>query len=189
MSNAEPTNPRPDKEIFFEALDLATPEERDAHLDRACRNDPVQRARVEELLAIHFKQNPFMQEPAAEGSPPVFSTADSTEGPGAQIGRYKLLEKLGEGGFGVVYMAEQKEPVKRRVALKIIKLGMDTRQVVARFEAERQALALMDHPNIAKVFDAGATDTGRPLLCHGTGPWRAHHRVLRREQPDHRRAA
>ena len=80
------------------------------------------------------------------------------------IGRYKLLEKIGEGGFGVVWMAEQREPVKRRVALKIIKLGMDTRQVVARFEAERQALAMMDHPNIAKVFDAGATDTGRPYF-------------------------
>ena len=161
MSNAAPTNPRPDKEIFFEALDLATPEERAALLDGACGNDPVQRRRVEELLALHFKQNPFMQEPAAEGSPAILSTAPLTEGPGAQIGRYKLLEKLGEGGFGAVYVAEQKEPVKRRVALKIIKLGMDTRQVVARFEAERQALALMDHPNIAKVLDGGATDTGR----------------------------
>src|SRR5262249_40583783 len=83
---------------------------------------------------------------------------------GDQIGRYKLLERLGEGGFGAVWAAEQKEPVRRRVALKIIKLGMDTKQVVARFEAERQALALMDHPNIAKVLDAGATDTGRPYF-------------------------
>ena len=87
-----------------------------------------------------------------------------TEKPGDHIGRYKLLEKIGEGGCGIVYMAEQTEPIRRRVALKIIKLGMDTRQVVARFEAERQALALMDHPNIAKVLDAGATETGRPYF-------------------------
>src|SRR5215472_950316 len=84
---------------------------------------------------------------------------------GTMIGRYKLLEKVGEGGFGTVYVAEQREPVKRRVALKIIKLGMDTKQVIARFEAERQALALMDHPNIAKVFDGGATETGRPYFA------------------------
>src|SRR5262249_23024168 len=86
------------------------------------------------------------------------------QGLGTMIGRYKLLEKVGEGGFGTVYVAEQREPVKRRVALKIIKLGMDTKQVIARFEAERQALALMDHPNIAKVLDGGATKTGRPYF-------------------------
>src|SRR5204863_6505911 len=87
-----------------------------------------------------------------------------SEGPGSKIGRYKLLEQIGEGGFGVVFMAEQETPVRRTVALKIIKLGMDTRQVVARFEAERQALAMMDHPNIARVFDGGATETGRPYF-------------------------
>ena len=86
------------------------------------------------------------------------------EKPGDRIGRYKLLQQIGEGGCGVVYMAEQEEPVRRRVALKVIKLGMDTKQVIARFEAERQALALMDHPNIAKVLDAGATETGRPYF-------------------------
>ena len=98
---------------------------------------------------------------------------------GTVIGRYKLLEKLGEGGFGTVWVAEQREPVKRRVALKVIKLGMDTRQVIARFEAERQALALMDHPNIAKVLDAGATETGRPVLRDGAGARDSDHRVLR----------
>src|SRR5712692_7618195 len=91
-------------------------------------------------------------------------TAPIEQRPGTMIGRYKLLEKVGEGGFGTVYVAEQREPVKRRVALKIIKLGMDTKQVIARFEAERQALALMDHPNIAKVLEAAATDTGRPYF-------------------------
>jgi hypothetical protein len=84
------------------------------------------------------------------------------EGPGVTIGRYKLLERIGEGGFGVVYMAEQQQPVRRKVALKILKPGMDTRQVLARFEAERQALAIMDHPGIARVFDGGMTDSGRP---------------------------
>src|SRR5208337_2263754 len=96
--------------------------------------------------------------------PDVPSKAPPTEKAGDKIGRYKLLEKIGEGGCGVVYVAEQEEPVRRRVALKVIKLGMDTKQVVARFEAERQALALMDHPNIAKVLDGGATETGRPFF-------------------------
>ena len=109
-----------------------------------------------------------------------------TEKPGDRIGRYKLLQKIGEGGCGVVYMAEQEEPVRRRVALKVIKLGMDTKSVIARFEAERQALALMDHPNIAKVLDAGATETGRPYLRHGTGARHQDHRLLRPEQSLHR---
>ena len=104
-----------------------------------------------------------MKEPAV-GSAATADFPPLAEGPGTVIDRYKLLEILGEGGFGAVYVAEQKEPVRRRLALKIIKLGMDTQQVVARFEAERQALTLMDHPNIARVCDAGATDTGRPYF-------------------------
>ena len=98
------------------------------------------------------------------------AAAPLTEGPGTVVGRYKLLQKIGEGGMGVVYMAEQREPVIRKVALKIIKLGMDTRQVLGRFEAERQALALMDHPNIAKILDGGATDTGRPYFVMDLEP-------------------
>ena len=111
------------------------------------------------------------------------------EKPGDRIGRYKLLQQIGEGGCGVVYMAEQEEPVRRRVALKVIKLGMDTKQVIARFEAERQALAMMDHPNIAKVLDAGATETGRPYFVMELVRGSQDHRVLRPEPSRHRGAA
>src|SRR2546425_6452360 len=112
------------------------------------------------LLKLQLPNGP---DPAAEAQT-ISMALPLDEKPGTLIGRYKLLEKIGEGGFGVVYVAEQREPVKRKMALKVIKLGMDTRQVVARFEAERQALALMDHPNIAKVLDAGATGAGRPYF-------------------------
>ncbi len=124
-------------------------------MSQACGDDGLLRRRLEELLAADQVAGPAPAQPAI---------APVSEGPGTVIGQYKLLEKLGEGGCGVVYMAEQEKPVRRRVALKIIKLGMDTRSVIARFEAERQALALMDHPNIAKVLDAGATETGRPYF-------------------------
>ena len=100
---------------------------------------------------------------------------------GIWIGPYKLLEKIGEGGCGVVYMAEQEKPIRRKVALKIIKLGMDTKSVIARFEAERQALAMMDHPNIARVLDAGTTEHGQAVLCDGTGAGRADNKILRSE--------
>ncbi|HVM48093.1 MAG TPA: serine/threonine-protein kinase, partial [Candidatus Acidoferrum sp.] len=152
------------EDLFQAALARPSATERSAFLDAACQGNPAMRARLDLLLEGHFHADGFLPAgPAAAGeelaSAPVAEEAAST-----RVGRYKLLEKIGEGGFGEVWMAEQTEPVKRRVALKIIKLGMDTKQVVARFEAERQALALMDHSNIAKVFDAGATETGRPYF-------------------------
>src|SRR2546425_593137 len=152
--------------LFEEALLQPSEAERVAYLDQVCRNEPAARARLELMLEGHFKAQGFLEpvpERNAQSSPTVM-VAQLTEKPGDNIDRYKLLQQIGEGGCGVVYMAEQAEPVRRRVALKVIKLGMDTRQVVARFEAERQALALMDHPNIAKVLDAGATETGRPFF-------------------------
>ncbi len=153
----------PEEVLFREARQRLPGPEREAYLDRACAGNAALRARLAALLSAHESPDPFL-EPAVVPPASAITPVPPEEGPGTVIGRYKLLEKLGEGGFGVVYVAEQREPVKRRVALKIIKLGMDTRQVVARFEAERQALALMDHPNIAKVLDAGATDTGRPYF-------------------------
>jgi len=147
------------KMTFGEALRLTNPAERAAYLDRACAGNPVLRQEVESLLNAHERAGDFLKQTIPLPEPDV-----ALEHAGTRIGRYKLLEQIGEGGFGVVWMAEQEEPVRRRVALKIIKLGMDTKEVVARFEAERQALALMDHPNIAGVFDGGATDTGRPYF-------------------------
>src|SRR5215207_5661337 len=158
MSDPVTSGGRSEKEIFFDALEKNTPQERAAFLDGACGTNPVQRAKVEALLADHFQQDPFMKEPAVDASAPTLPAPHPSEVPAQMMGRYKLFEKIGEGGFGEVWMAEQREPVKRRVALKIIKLGMDSRQIVARFEAERQALAMMDHANIAKIFDAGTTD-------------------------------
>lgn len=153
-----------DKEVFFAALDLSTAAERSAYVCAACPHDAAQRARIEELLANHFKEGPFLDEAAIETSSSFADGVELGVAIGSMIGRYKLLEKIGEGGFGEVYVAEQLQPVRRRVALKLIKLGMDTRQVVARFEAERQALAMMEHPNIAKVLDGGATELGRPYF-------------------------
>src|SRR5262245_23390019 len=160
----------PDKSLqnlFNAALEQQDAAERARFLDEACDADAPLRERVEKLLRAHEEIRGFMAQPSRRpsgldsnqklGSP-------LTEKPGDLIGRYKLLQQIGEGGCGVVYMAEQAEPVRRRVALKVIKLGMDTKQVIARFEAERQALAMMDHPNIARVLDAGATNTGRPFF-------------------------
>jgi serine/threonine protein kinase/WD40 repeat protein len=164
----EPTKsqtPDPEEEIFVACLSRPSGE-REAYLDQACAGDAALRKRVEELLRSHSLAKSFLEEPPASASPGQTIKLDlpPSEREGDRIGRYKLLQQIGEGGCGVVYMAEQEQPVKRRVALKVIKLGMDTRNIIARFEAERQALALMDHPNIAKVLDAGATETGRPYF-------------------------
>jgi serine/threonine protein kinase/dienelactone hydrolase len=156
--------------IFLEAVEKSTTKERAAYLNDVCQDNVELRADLESLLKAHEKSGGFLETPAFE-SEITLDSSPISEVPGTTIGRYKLLEKIGEGGMAVVYMAEQREPIRRKVAFKIIKLGMDTRQVIARFEAERQALAMMDHPNIAKVFDAGATETGRPYfvmeLVHG----------------------
>ena len=173
-------------DIFLNAREIADQTERAAYLVAACGGDAELRQRAEAMLRDAERAQKIFGEKRA-----VTSGADErlAEGPGAVIGPYKLLEKIGEGGMGVVYMAEQREPVVRKVALKIIKLGMDTREVVGRFEAERQALALMDHPNIAKILDAGATEV--PLITHhfswpallrdGIGAGRQDYLLLRRK--------
>lgn len=163
-----------EQELFEAALPMASLAEREVFLDRACDGDVTLRTRVAKLLAAHIHSESFFQEcisdfaTAVRDLPPVTEVDTAPKFAeamvGMLVGRYKLLKILGEGGCGVVYLAEQEEPVRRRVALKIIKLGMDTQSVIARFDAERQALALMDHPNIAKVLDAGATETGRPYF-------------------------
>jgi eukaryotic-like serine/threonine-protein kinase len=152
--------------LFIEALEIRDPSERAAFLDRACTGDAAVRGRLERLLDQHENAGSFLASPAAGiGATGVFTPSSGIETAaappfdltGTMIGPYKLLQQIGEGGMGTVYMAEQTEPVKRKVALKIIKAGMDSRQVIARFEAERQALAMMDHVNIARVFDGGTT--------------------------------
>ncbi len=151
-----------ERDVFIAALKLPEGPERGAFLDEACGTDTALRRQVESLLGEHQDLGSFLDRPAG-----VFqATLDEPqrEGPGTVVGPYKLLEQIGEGGMGLVFMAEQTAPVRRKVALKVLKPGMDTRQVVARFEAERQALALMDHPHIARVFDAGTTAAGRPYF-------------------------
>ena len=155
----------PFESILLEAALKLPVDQRRSYLDGACAGDIELRRRVQLLLATSERVGEFLKSPAipTDGRA-IAPSVLPTEKPGDQIGRYKLLEKIGEGGCGVVYVADQSEPVRRRVALKVIKLGMDTKQVIARFEAERQALALMDHPNIARDLDAGATETGRPYF-------------------------
>jgi serine/threonine protein kinase/lipopolysaccharide biosynthesis regulator YciM len=151
--------------VFGQALERASPEERAAYLDAVCRGDAAMRARLEALLRADQEAGDFLRGSSSAASPAATVDELIREGPGTVIAPYKLLEQIGEGGFGVVFMAEQHEPVRRKVALKLLKPGMDTCQVIARFEAERQALALMDHPNIAKILDAGQTTSGRPYFA------------------------
>jgi serine/threonine protein kinase/tetratricopeptide (TPR) repeat protein len=150
-----------EESVFAEALQVQDPGGRAAYLDRACAGNPGLRKSVEALLSA-YESGQFLEAPARAAA----ATVDEPTGerPGTVIGPYRLMEQVGEGGMGLVFVAEQQRPVRRKVALKVLKPGMDTRQVVARFEAERQALALMDHPNIARVFDGGTTDSGRPYF-------------------------
>jgi serine/threonine protein kinase len=155
--------PRDIEEIYSAALKKGSGQERSEYLDEVCGDDHALRARIETLLNASKEVGDFLEPPILNADV-TLNDSPMTEVPGTVIDRYKLLEKIGEGGMAVVYMAEQQEPIRRKVAMKIIKLGMDTEQVIARFEAERQALAMMDHPNIARVIDAGATETGRPYF-------------------------
>ena len=174
-----------EKVLFEAAQELDDPAVRAAFLDQACNGNTTLRSRLEKLLAVHRSAEDFFsvspldlareikpaEEPAGPADATVPETGSQVESTNMVIGHYKLLQRLGEGGCGVVYMAEQEQPLRRKVALKVIRLGMDTESVIARFDAERQALALMDHPNIAHVLDAGATESGRPYfvmeLVHG----------------------
>jgi hypothetical protein len=159
-------------DLFAAAIGIGDRKEREALLDRECADQQQLRQRLDQLIAAHFQSHALLDAPAVKqtanhtsSGTPTVSTASSAEAVGTLIaGRYRLLEAIGEGGMGTVWVAEQTQPVKRKVALKLIKAGMDSRHVLARFEAERQALAVMDHPNIAKVLDGGLTDAGRPFF-------------------------
>ena len=169
-------NPRAN-ELFADANEMSSHQARQEFLDRACGGDLELRRQVESLLAAHEQAGSFLEDPAVAASgaatrthagavePPTAEHSGPSDDVGVSVGRYRLLQKLGEGGMGSVWVAEQSEPVRRRVALKLVKAGMDSERVIARFEAERQALALMDHTNIAKVFEAGTTETGRPYFA------------------------
>jgi serine/threonine-protein kinase len=154
------------EEIFLAALEIEDPKARLSYLDEVCGQTEL-RHQIERLLALDARAGGFLERPAA--TPTVTAAPNALEESGTVIGPYKLLEQIGEGGMGVVYVAEQVHPVRRKVALKVIKPGMDTKQVIARFEAERQALAMMDHPNIARVLDGGATPPLSPLAKGGLG--------------------
>src|SRR5262249_11736981 len=151
-----------EEEIFHQARAIRDAGERAVYLERVCGDDAALRASAEALLQADLGATGFMDRPPPE--PDATIDLPIGERPGTVIGPYKLLQEIGEGGFGGVFLAEQEKPLRRKVALKILKPGMDTRQIVARFEAERQALALMDHPNIARVLDGGETASGRPYF-------------------------
>src|SRR5437016_286399 len=158
-----------ERDVFVAALQKEDPAQRRAYLDAACARQPELRRPVEHLLRLHEGAGSFLEKPAAGSAATgafqdAAEQASSREVPGALLGPYKLIEPIGEGGMGSVWLAQQTQPVKRLVALKLIKAGMDSKQVIARFEAERQALALMDHPHIARVLDGGATGAGRPYF-------------------------
>jgi serine/threonine protein kinase/tetratricopeptide (TPR) repeat protein len=167
-----------ERDIFIAALQKEDSAQRHAYLDDACTGRPELRRQVDNLLRLHEGAGSFLENPAAGPmgiprepgdaqaglSTAACAAAIAVDAPGAMIGPYRLLEQIGEGGFGVVFMAEQTQPLRRQVALKVLKTGMDTRQIVTRFEAERQALAIMDHPHIAKVHDGGITVSGRPYF-------------------------
>ncbi len=167
MQNYQAMNPNREEALFVLALEKPA-DKRAAFLEAMCEGDAVLRQRLDALLAAHEQPEALLATQAEAGRPTIkLDLADApAEAVGQTLGRYKLLEKVGEGGCETVYVAEQTEPVRRRVALKVIKLGMDTREVIARFDAERQALAMMDHPNIAKVLDAGMT-LGAPASLLG----------------------
>src|SRR5262245_23466898 len=175
MTNAE----RHLMTLFAGALEFTSPPARAAYLERACGEDQALRRHLEALLEAHAQVGRFLEPQAAAAAATAAAGKESAlagvanrtalpragaEGPGAHIGPYKLVEQIGEGGMGLVFVAEQQQPVRRLVALKVIKPGLDTREVIARFEAERQAVALMDHPNIATVLDAGTTASARPYF-------------------------
>ncbi len=169
--------------LLATAVEISGFDERQRFVDQSCRGDAALKQRLQELIDNHFRAGSFLEAPAA-GFAASIDVPISNAGPGTVVGHYKLLQQIGEGGMGTVYMAEQMRPVQRKVALKLMKLSLDGRQVLARFEAERQALALMDHPNIAKVLDAGTTsgEAGADwpaVLRDGSRQGGSHHPLLR----------
>ena len=149
-----------EESIFLSAIEMNDSTERERYLQECCQGNPEMYEKIQQLVEMHFCQGQILDETRISQE---VGESDSVAEIGTVVGAYKLLQEIGEGGMGIVFMAEQSEPIKRKVAVKIIKVGMDTRRVVARFESERQAMALMDHPNITKVLDAGATETGAPI--------------------------